>query len=525
LKRAPRRAIPWAALALVTAMAAGGAVLGIVEAPSSTPGATSRQSLPSHPPTPTTRPPVAPASVTPPGPPNPPPPGPLTVNGPAWAGHGDLAFVSSGQLEVLSNAGSLTTITGPSGGGFDSNPAWSPDEQWLAFLHTGPANGFEVPAPTLWLVEAGSSQAEEVTTSGVGMFAWSPTAPVLAYTVVPNYNFPGGVPEDLWFDRPGAPPTSVAVGTGAGLGAIAWSPDGSELAFDDSVFPQPASATSPATPATGQLGIVSVNGGQVAMVYLLAESGIDLAGWWPEGGGLLFWEDTVFSASIEADGLTLYSLELGSEQPVALTTSLVGPAWFAPQPGGSTVAVVSGGGRTIWTTGRDIDLCSFPAATCQSVPIPAGTVALAPSWSSSGALIFSVASAVGPFSETGTAGYSPGWMAQWNATSALRAMLPGEPPSPMTSTPAGSLLAVPNTYGSTMVVVADDDLWLTNASGAPAIRVAGPLYSTIGPSGFYGEVNWASTFAWSAAAGLRQESTQLLDESLSEELPSDEELP
>jgi hypothetical protein len=502
-------------------MAAGGAVFGIVEAPSTTLGTVSRQSLPSHPPTSTTPPPAAPASVAPPGPPDPPPPGPLTVNGPAWAGHGDLAFVSSGKLEVLSNAGSLTTVTGPNGGGFDSNPAWSPDEQWLAFLHTGPANGFAVPASTLWLVEAGSSQAEEVTATGVGMFAWSPTAPLLAYTTVPNYNFPAGGPEDLWFDRPGTPPTSVEVGTGAGLGSIAWSPDGSELAFDDSVFPQPASATSPGTPAAGRLGIVSVNGSRIITVFVLAESGIDLAGWWPEGGGLLFWEDTGFSGSNEEDGLTLYSLEFGSAQPVALTSSLVGSTWLAPQPGGSTVAVVSGMGRSITTTGRDIDLCRFPAATCQSVPIPAGTVGLAPSWTSSGALIFSVASDAGPFSPTGVANYSPGWMAQWNATNALWAMAPGEPPSPMTSTPAGSLLAVPNAHGSTMVVVADDDLWLTNASGASAVRVAGPLYSTIGPSGFYGEVDWASTFAWSTGAGLRQGSTQL------DELPSlsDEELP
>jgi dipeptidyl aminopeptidase/acylaminoacyl peptidase len=347
----------------------GGAVLGIVEAPSGTPSTTSRPSLPSHPPTTTIVPPAAPASVTPPGPPDPPPPGPLTVNGPAWAGHGDLAFVSTGQLEVLSNAGSLTKITGPSSGGFDSNPAWSPDEQWLAFLHTGPANGFELAAPTLWLVEAGSSQAEEVTTSGIGMFAWSPTAPVLAYTLLPNYNFPAGVPEDLWFDRPGAPPTSVAVGTGAGVGSIAWSPDGSELAFDDSVFPQPASATSPATPAMGQLGTVSVNGGQVTTVYLLAESGIDLAGWWPEGGGLLFWEDTVFSASIEADGLTLYSLEFGSAQPVALTTSLVGSTWLAPQPGGDAVAVVSGGADTFGPQG-ETSTCAVsrppPANQCPS---------------------------------------------------------------------------------------------------------------------------------------------------------------
>ena len=70
-------------------------------------------------------------------------------------------------------------------------------------------------------------------------------------------------------------------------------------------------------------------------------------------------------------------------------------------------------------------------------------------------------------------------------------------------------------------VVADDALWLTSTTGGPPTRVAAPLYNSIGPSGFYGEVDWASTFAWSAATGPRQGST-MLDEvpSLSEdELP------
>lgn len=330
---------------------------------------------------------------------------------------------------------------------------------------------------------------------------------MLAYTVVHKYNFPAGGPEDLWFDRPGAPPTGLAVGTGAGLGAIAWSPDGSELAFDDSVFPQPASAISTTTPATGRLGIVSVNDGQMTMVYELAESGIDLAGWWPEGGGLLFWGDTGFSGSNEEDGLTLYSLESGSEQPVALTTSLVDSTWLAPQPGGSTVAVVSGRGRSIWTTGRAIDLCSFPTATCRSVPIPRGSVGLAPSWTASGTLIFAVASASskdGAFS-----------MAQGDSTNALWSLVLGGQPSPLVSTPAGALLADPASQGSTMVVVADNALWLANiATATPATRVVGPLYSTADPDGFYGEVDWAGTFAWSAASGLRLGSQQLTDSGL-----------
>ena len=56
--------------------------------------------------------------------------------------------------------------------------------------------------------------------------------------------------------------------------------------------------------------------------------------------------------------------------------------------------------------------------------------------------------------------------------------------------------------------MADDALWLADtASSSPAVRIAGPLYSTAGPSGYYGEVDWFDTFAWSEAAGIPQGST------------------
>ncbi len=513
----PRRSVSWATVALVTTLGAGGAALGAVMAPDSSTAtiASSRQQVTQPPSSPTTT-ALQPSSTSiPPGPPHPPAPGSVTVDATAWAGHGDLAFVSSGRLGVLSDTGTLTEITGPPGGGFDSNPAWSLDDQWLAFLHTGPANGFDVPAPTLWLAKAGSSHAREVTTNGIGMFAWSPVGSVLAYTVAPEYNFPGGVPEDVWIDDPGSPPASVPVGTGAGVGSIAWAPDGTELAYDDSVFGHPATASSPATLPVGRVGIVSASGGPAVTAYQLTESGIDLAAWWPEGGGLLFWEDPGFSGSDSLTGQTLYSLPAGGDRPVALASSLLGPTWLAPEPGGDTVAVVAGKGRPIWTLGRDVDLCRFPAATCQAVTIPSGSVGLAPRWSSSGMLVFAVASATGPFGPNGEAYYSSGWMAQWNATSALWTTVPGGRPNPLSLSPAGALLAVPAKEGSTMVVVADDALWLADPrSGAPAVRVAGPLYSTMDPSGYYGEVDWSGTFAWSDAVGLGQESTQLLDEDL-----------
>jgi hypothetical protein len=496
----------WTSIAAVMVVVAGSSALGAAMASGS--GTTSARDL-----GPRSLPAVAPApGVTtptmPPGPPNPPAPGPLAVDGSAWAGHGSLAFVSEGQLEVLSDAGRLTEITGPTGEGTDSNPSWSANGRWLAFLHTGPAVGFDIPSPTLWLVAAGASVATEVGTSGLTMYAWSPVTSLLAFIDAPTNSTVATSSQQLWLDSPGAPPKALELGTGSGIGEIAWSPDGTSVAFDEWVVAQPATDGQP----IGWIGVAPIDSAPVTNVYQLSGSGLFLAGWWPSGGGLLFWEDPGFAES--ADGQSLYSLAVGASQPALMATSLVGPTWLAPSPIGNEVAIVSGGGRTIWNAGRTVTVCRFPEASCSAIAVPAGTVGLAPSWSSSGELFFSVASAAGPFAPLGTAYYSPGWMAQWNATNVLMSVDAAGQSAPVSSAPPGALYSVPSNEGASLLVVADDALWLANPVGAPATEVAGPLYSTAGPAGYYGEVDWKGTFAWSEGAGVRQGSTELLGQSL-----------
>jgi hypothetical protein len=187
---------------------------------------------------------------------------------------------------------------------------------------------------------------------------------------------------------------------------------------------------------------------------------------------------------------------------------------LAPSPVGNEVAIVSGGGRTIWSAGRTVTVCHFPEASCSAIAVPAGTVGLAPSWSSSGELFFSVASATGPFGPIGTAYYSPGWMAQWNATNVLTSLGAAGQSAPVPSAPSGALYTVASSQGASLLVVADDRLWLESEIGGPALEVAGPLYSTVGPAGYYGEVDWKGTFAWSEGVGVRQGSTELLGQSL-----------
>ena len=510
-----RTAMPWLMLVLVGALTAGSAALGVVETPGRAARATSRLAPPSPAPPAYSVPAyTAPTPTTvPAGPPSPPAPGPLATNGSAWAGHGDLAFVSRGQLAVLDDAGRLSTITGPSSGGYDSSPSWSMDGQWLGFLHTAAYSGVDIPAPTLWLVAAGSTVAHEVTPEGVAMFAWSPVTAEMSFAVATSTNGTVPVPENLYLERPGSSPVPLPIGTGNGVEDLAWSPDGRQIAFDDAEFASPATTTGPATPAAGQLGVISPAGGSADIVYRLPGSDIRLAAWWPQGGGLLFWEAPGFAEA--ADGLTLYSLASQSTTPVPLLPSLAGPIWVVPEPGGDAVAVVAGIGRSIWTTGRDVERCIFPSAQCVPVKVPPDTESLAPSWTASGALLFSEASTSAPFGSEGNAFWSSGYLAQWNATNTEWGLTPTGTQGRLAGAPPGTVLALPAAAGSSVLYVADDELWLADTSSlAPAVMAAGPLYSSVAPNGYYGEVDWSASFSWSLAPVARQVSAQLIGEVL-----------
>ena len=136
-----------------------------------------------------------------------------------------------------------------------------------------------------------------------------------------------------------------------------------------------------------------------------------------------------------------------------------------------------------------------------------------------------MATTSGPYASGpgGDAFWSQGYIAEWEASNALWTVGPGGQPSTLPSLPAGALLASPAARGSSMVIVADDALWLENtAADAPAVQVAGPLFSTLAPQGYYGEVDWQGTFAWSAAGGPRQGSAWVFDDGL---FPQDVQLP
>ncbi|MGC8628568.1 MAG: hypothetical protein ACP5VR_13665, partial [Acidimicrobiales bacterium] len=191
------------------------------------------------------------------------------------------------------------------------------------------------------------------------------------------------------------PTASVStVGTYSNLVGFRVAPSGRDIAVSYRAGKPPAGTEVPTW--EGVLRIVPLAGGTGRVVYTLPKGGYVMLeqGWWPDGKGLLFWDDPAGSASIAADGLALDSLDLRTGRVSTLATMLTYRNWVAWSPGGSELALVAGPNRIIWDNAKHIVLCKMPAARCRPVPLPRqGFMALGPAWTPAGSLVYDVAPA------------------------------------------------------------------------------------------------------------------------------------
>lgn len=440
-----------------------------------------------------------PATAAPYSPPAPPPPGALTVAGAGWAGHGELAFVSRSRLYTLSTLGHLAAVNGTPSSGYDSNPEWSPGGKWLAFFHTGPASGFDVPKPSLWLVAGNSSVAHRVTNRPVEEFHWSPTADTVAYVSGAGSGYEGS----LWLAHPGST-TSSPLATE--VKSFLWSASGHELAVLRQTWTSKAFRAS--------IDVLPADGGPGATWWWTSKvECVTLASYDPTGRAIAAWADDGCWDNADGEPLELFS---DGRPPLTVGQSLIDMSSLA-WSGGGELAVVSPGDRTIWADGKDIELCKTAPLACHRLAIPAGTVALGPVWTTSGTLYFVLASASGPFSANGGAFYSPGWIARWQGTHAGWTLPRGATVPRTASPPLGHVLAYDAaTRGHALLFVGDDSVWLLSRPGVAAVRVAGPLLASTAPSGYYGLVDWTALLSWSEA----NEPSEVLSQA-SAELPSE----
>jgi hypothetical protein len=420
-----------------------------------------------------------------------------------WKGDGELAVISDGRLLLVDDDGRSYLVAGP---GVASQPSWSPDGTWVAFLRAPARPPLEAPVETLWTARADGSDAHRVSMAGadVTQFEWRPAAAgaaeELAFSTVPLTSYTSS---DIYLTGPSAAPRRFAEYWS--LIGFSWAPSGTALAVSYRTAPGQGGPRA----GKGFIKISPVDGGAGHTVYTLGDYGdAMLAGWWPDGQGLLFWDDPQGSASIAADGLVLDSLELSDLKLRPLATTLVYQDWVAWSPDGRTVAVVAGGDREIWYSGKHVELCAIPAATCHPVPLPARDVmSLDPAWSATGSFLYVLAPAVGPGAApasgptTTSGGWDPSgpWTSQnvaawYDAQHLFDAGPTGTGAHVLAGVGTGAHNPAPTSQG--LLYVQDGDLRYLPTGRHPMTLVAGLQGPGAYANNYYGYIAWSEDFAW-----------------------------
>lgn len=360
-----------------------------------------------------------------------------------------------------------------------SAPQWSPDGDWLAYLGTG---------GHLHLVHGDGSDAHLALASPVTAMTWSPVANLLALV-------PSGGPDagDLVLVSTGGGPAAGAAASAApgaptvvasAVTSFVWSSDGTRIAYS-----QGGAGSSPERIVVFDV----VAGTRVVLPYRApAGTGIQLASWWPDGGGLLFWLDPGRSVTAEATGLPLADLPLSATSATVLAKTFVYLPWLAWSPGGNRLLVVEMSGSMPWQGSR-LAICRPARRSCQVLPQPAGTVTMDPAWSPSGHRIAFVRASV-------LASSSPGLtLDTWYGTRRLWVSNPDGGRAQLVSD-AGAGVADPqfSPSGRAVVYVTAGSIESAALSGGRPTVIASGLagaLDTAGPDG-YGKLPWGGTAAW-----------------------------
>lgn len=178
----------------------------------------------------------------------------------------------------------------------DTCPRWSPDSQQLAFISANKANGSKGKAQ-LHVIRVHSDEARQICTlpNGVSNLAWSPDGSRIAFTSLEGKEVgtdPLVIAPDrhkrLWTIRPDNDIPEPVTPNGYTIWEHAWSPDSRQLAVYFTTGPDETDWY------RGQIGIVSANGGAIRQVTQLTRQASSLT-WSSDGSRLAYisgeWSD------------------------------------------------------------------------------------------------------------------------------------------------------------------------------------------------------------------------------------------
>lgn len=409
---------------------------------------------------------------------------------------GKIAFVRGGDIWVEDLAtGRTRRLTSD---GRNTEPLWSPTGRWLAFYKQ---------ALELWIIRDTGADAHSLGYMSPGMGqqdAWSPVADRLAYIE------DGGlysVSADGSGRRQLLPSALVQ---DSGVQALAWSPNGTWIAFERAERSRPP----PAPVRSEGIWRIRANGSGLRPVYLSPapnQAQAHLAEWSPDGRWLLFWRGADWSSSLAADGMPLMRIHAlpsgGHGRPSEIVPSMLAHSDFLTwSPRGHRLALVDGGGRETWLN-KQIALSTLAT---KSGRIPPATVSpigdgrradIDPAWSPTGRLI---AYASDPAPRNARRLTPPVrimaarriWVVATAAgvfNGSNRRELTHNPrfrdERPQWSADGRSILFARLTGNRA-------ELWLMRSDGSDQRQIVGRLTPSPGRFGYYGYIQWHQLYDW-----------------------------
>ncbi|MTV48375.1 biopolymer transporter Tol [Heliobacillus mobilis] len=396
------------------------------------------------------------------------------VNAIDFKGQGKLAFISKGLLYVLD--GNTKEVKQLTEFGSALKPVWSHDGEWLAFKLVTDKNSKTGP---LWLIRKDGTQAHQVQgLPGAVMtqFSWSPTSNTLTVSSE----------DGLWLVSTEGTPVQL-VKTPNPFPSFCWSPDGKSLAYNISL-PNEKTDT-----RDDHLFTVEIDAGKPVKRLQTPDTGIKLAEWQPDGKGLIFWQIPLHSASITADGVSLYCLQLDNSQPKLLTTGLTYKEWHSFSPEGQLLTV-EGVDRVVWAN-KSLTVVNPNSGQQQHIANPNGYVAIDPHFSPDGKNIAYVA-ARNLGSDVWGFGKKDALKDWINSRTLYIASADGSNARALPVAGQGIYQPTWSKDGRHILFVKNKALWIVNIEGLKVEKILDLDSDQEEEFGFYGFISYEDYFSW-----------------------------